>query len=188
MPWRPFSLQSFLLFLPKIRRAPRAPPLDPPLLKQRNVGVCVRMAGSTIFTCPTRIPFVFSKNKKTKVLFHCCPHVKYIKLIWVYFHFFFFFFFEWPLFIAPLRLKAAMASEADSSSMGSGSTSFNGPTVSAAWKGLNVFIKRNLPEKEKNKVGSWDKNMVTSRFARRTFRPISKSYRPEKSRFARTKS
>ena len=34
LPWRPFSLESFLLFLPKIRgggQAPWAPPLDLPL-------------------------------------------------------------------------------------------------------------------------------------------------------------
>ena len=33
LPWWPFSFQSFLLFLPKIRgdRTPRAPPLDQPL-------------------------------------------------------------------------------------------------------------------------------------------------------------
>ena len=34
LPCRPFSLRSFLLFLPKIRGA-RAPPLDPPLWRAR---------------------------------------------------------------------------------------------------------------------------------------------------------
>ena len=41
-----------------------------------------------------------------------------------YFRLFFFFFFDWPLSILLLRLNAAMALAADSSSMGSGFSSF----------------------------------------------------------------
>ena len=129
-----------LLFFPTVNLT-RHSGQSTPSLKQRRVGVCVRMADSTISTRPIRILFVFLKKNKTKWLFYRCQHVKYIRLIWVYFRFFFFFFFGWPLFIAPLRLKAAMASAADSSSMGSGLTSFNGSLESAAWKGLNEFIR-----------------------------------------------
>lgn len=37
-----------------------------PSLKQRRVGVCVRIADSTISARPIRILFVFLKNKETK--------------------------------------------------------------------------------------------------------------------------
>ena len=137
-----------------------------PLLKQCRDSVCVRSGDPTISTHPFRTLFEFLKNKETKVLFYCCPHAKCIKLIWVYFRFFFFFFFEWPLFIDPLRLKAAMASAADSSSMGSGLTSFNGLTVSAAWKIIKEFIfstKRNLREKKRTKLAAETKILPHAR-------------------------
>lgn len=130
-------------------------------IKQRRSSLCARSGGSTITIGPFRTLFEFLKNKETKVLFYCCPHVKHINLIWVYFRFFFFFFFEWPLFIDPLRLKAAMASVVDSSSMGLGLTSFNGPTVSSAWTGLNEFIsttnrkqKGNFEKKKRTKLAA----------------------------------
>ena len=40
LPCRPFSLQSFLLFLPKIRGG-GGPPLDPPLVKVRGESMKV---------------------------------------------------------------------------------------------------------------------------------------------------
>ena len=48
LPCRPFSLQSFLLFLPKIRGGPRppppAPPLDPPLITPACLHVALSNA------------------------------------------------------------------------------------------------------------------------------------------------